>query len=442
LLVAMLAGGPTWPGASIAAEQTKPERENVRLAQKQFRSPNIADRLEAVKRLRDAPAQDAVKIVAPYGLGDPAEEVRRAAYDVLLTWRNDRQASQYLLKTLDKEIRAKQRNILLIAPLTAVLLASDLPETRKEIDSLLNDYVAASPDGAMAIIIVADELGKQGDRQALASLLKMTKLKCFDDTFACRRAIVQAIIPIRLPEAVEALIALLPKVDGEVRADIVRRLAAISGQAQLTDGKVWQKWWEKSRESLKFPASDAKTPFAADEAAAGPSYYGLAIHARRMVFVIDISGSMEGLRLAAAKRELAQAIDGLPENAAFGIVAFSTKALVWRPNLVPASQNAKQAAKSFVYTLRAGGVTAAYDALEAAFRFDAEAVYFLSDGQPNAGKIPAPAAIASAITQANRARRISVYAIGIAPGLPGSPLDVFLKTLAEQNFGVYRRVDQ
>ena len=41
-----------------------------------------------------------------------------------------------------------------------------------------------------------------------------------------------------------------------------------------------------------------------------------------------------------------------------------------------------------------------------------------------------------------RNRRISIYSIGIAPGLPGSSLELFMKTLAEQNFGQFRRVDQ
>ncbi len=351
-LAATLIAGAAWPATAFGADQSKPDRENIRLAQKQIHSPNIAERLEGIKLLRDAPAQDAVKLVVPFGLGDSAEEVRRAAYDILLTWRHDRQISQYLLKTLEKETRAKKRNIMLIAPLIAVLLASELPETREELDNLLNAYLAASPEGVAAIIIVADELGKQGDQQALASLEKMTKLKCFSSSFACRRAVVQAMILIRLPEAVEALITLLPDVDGEVRGDVVRHLAAISGQAQISDGKVWQKWWEKNRESFKFPAGDVKTPFAISATLGEPSYYGLAIHARRMVFVLDISGSMEGLRLMAAKRELVQAIDGLPNDAAFSIVVFSDKALTWRPNLMPATPNAKQAAKNFVYTLR------------------------------------------------------------------------------------------
>ncbi len=77
-----------------------------------------------------------------------------------------------------------------------------------------------------------------------------------------------------------------------------------------------------------------------------------------------------------------------------------------------------------------------------AFRFDAEAVYFLSDGAPNCGTIPEPTAIVDAVTRANRVRRISLNCLGILAGEVGGPLDQFMQTLAKQNFGEYRRVDQ
>ncbi len=269
----------------------------------------------------------------------------------------------------------------------------------------------------------------------------MTKLKCFSETFACRRAVVQAIVAVRRPEAVESLIALLPEVDGEVRGDVLRHLAALSGQWHGTDANAWRHWWETHKEHFEFPRPEPGSS-AAKASPGTPLFYGLAIQARRMVFVIDVSGSMAGMRLATAKRELMQAINGLPGESAFSVVAFSDQTTVWRKKLMPATLETQRAADRFVYGLRPGGDTAAYDALEAAFRFDAEAIYFLSDGEPNAGKIPLPAAIVAAVT-AGQPHPPDVHLYDRhCPRAPGQPLDTFLKTLAEQNFGVYRRVDQ
>ncbi len=234
----------------------------------------------------------------------------------------------------------------------------------------------------------------------------------------------------------------MPGIDGECRGDVAQHLTEVTGEAFWTNSEAWQTWWKGHKDRFEFPPKPAKDPSAAAARAGTPSYYGMAIQARRMVFVIDISGSMKGPRITSAKRELTSAIDGLPAEASFNIVAFNHEVLVWQRNLMPATAAAKQTAKQFVYLLRAGSDTAAYDALEAAFRFDAEAVYFLSDGEPNAGKIAAPQAILAAVAEANFTRRISIYTIGIAPGPPGGPLDSFMKSLAEQNYGAYRRVEQ
>jgi hypothetical protein len=235
---------------------------------------------------------------------------------------------------------------------------------------------------------------------------------------------------------------LLPKLNGEVCGDVVRHLTRISGAHLGSNLNAWRDWWKEHKEGFEFPARDSEAPLDASAAPKSTSYYyGLSLAARRIVFVLDTSGSMEGPRLQAAKHELAKAIDGLDEEVSFSIVIFNNLVTVWQRGLMPAKPSIKRAAAQFIYARRAGGQTAAYDALQAAFQFDAEAVYFLSDGAPNVGKLVAPADIVAAVCRANRSRRISVYAIGIAPGPPGEPFDLFLRTLAEQNFGVYRRID-
>ena len=122
-------------------------------------------------------------------------------------------------------------------------------------------------------------------------------------------------------------------------------------------------------------------------------------------------------------------------------MVFNSDVSIWQRQLVPADATQKRAAAAYVNLQDVHSSTASYDALEAAFHFDTEAIYFLSDGAPNGGKIAAPVDIVAAITAANQSRRISIYTIGIGAGFPGSPLDVFLKTLAEKNLGLYRRVD-
>ena len=416
LAMMLVCGGG--PAVAVAADGNRVEASELRIAQRQVRSPIVAQRVEGIERLRDTPGVEAARVIVPLGLVDSAPEVRRAAYKTLLAWKDDPQVGPFLLKALNKATRAKGgKGPSCAVPLVAILLGSQVPEVQQGLSKLLDVIVPGSPEGVATVLAVADELGAMGDRQSLVSLRKMTRLKCFSETFACRRAVVQAIVAVRLPEAVEALIALLPEVDGEVRGDVLRHLAALSGQWHGTDAKAWRHWWETHKEHFEFPRLEPGSS-AAKASPGAPSFYGLAIQARRMVFVIDVSGSMAGARLAAAKRELMQAIDGLPAESAFNVVAFSNQTTVWRKKLMPATLETQRAADRFVYGLRPGGDTAAYDALEAAFRFDAEAIYFLSDGEPNAGTIPLPAAIVAAVTQANRTRRMSIYTIGIAPGRP------------------------
>jgi Ca-activated chloride channel family protein len=160
------------------------------------------------------------------------------------------------------------------------------------------------------------------------------------------------------------------------------------------------------------------------------------------VFVLDTSGSMTGGRLEAAKRELISAINGLGDRVQFGLVVFNTKVGAWQKQLAPADARSKQAAAGFINRLPAQGTTASYDALELAFQFDAEAIYFLTDGVPNGGKVDGPEEIINLISRGNSTRRESIYTIGIGVGPEGSPFEWFLKTLAERNYGAFRRVDQ
>ena len=91
-----------------------------------------------------------------------------------------------------------------------MLLASDTPETQHDFRELLDGSMTTAHGATLVLLNVADAWGNQGDLEALAALRRMSKLKYFADVFACRRAVVQAMTMIRLPEAIDALVALQP----------------------------------------------------------------------------------------------------------------------------------------------------------------------------------------------------------------------------------------
>ena len=439
-LILLAFGGRPVPAQ--APDTAKPERSGSRATQRQLHSRSTADRVDAVRQLAQFPPLEGAKLAVQVGLADREVNVRRAAYETLLDWKDDAQVDDFLLKNLKRDATPGKGSVLTTVPVLAVLLASDLPETQERLRKLLETWLAKSNAGVVAVVAVADEMGFRADAPSLATLKKLARQRCFADFFACRRAVVQALIRFRTTESVDALLKLLPKLDGEVRGDVVRYLEEISHERFEYDVKAWRAWWKEHSQGFKFPQGGVAMVGRMEIPQGGSSYYGLPLYARRVVFVIDISGSMAGPRLAMAQRELTSVVGGLPEDASLGLVAFSTQVLPWRKELAAATRANKQDAFRFIKLLVARGSTATYDALEVAFRYDAEAIYLLSDGEPNHGKIVNPAGIIMAISGANRGRRLSIYTIGIAPGAAEGANESFMKTLAEENFGLYKRVDE
>lgn len=171
----------------------------------------------------------------------------------------------------------------------------------------------------------------------------------------------------------------------------------------------------------------------------GTVYYGIPICAKKVVFVLDTSGSMRGEPIEAAKRALIDAVKKLPADVRFDIVMFDSKADAWKPELVLATTQAKQQAAEAVLARGLGRRTASHAALDATFTLDPEAIYFLSDGAPTDGN---PPQIVEALSAKNRTRRVSIHTIGVGTDRAEAvALAQFMKSLAEANWGEYKAVD-
>lgn len=217
------------------------------------------------------------------------------------------------------------------------------------------------------------------------------------------------------------------------------------------------------------------------------TYYGIKTASKRICFLIDISGSMEGktevtlqekvvaeaaekageelgekvggkagkflgtqlskelTKLAKAKKELIPAIRGLSGDTYFTVIAFEAGLKAWKPALVQATTTNKNLAIIFVNGLKSGGGTNIYEALEKAFALagngatdttqtlGVEAVFLLTDGEPSAGAITSTSGILQKVAEWNPLHRIVINTIGLGKDQDES----FLMSLASQNSGQY-----
>jgi VWA domain-containing protein len=424
--------------AKHEAAQFKAARLEI---QRNLRSKDADVRVKAIRQLQAYPLVEAAKLAMGTGFNDESQQVRAATYETLLKFSASQEICDYFLDLLHRQARRGDLTEKSV-PMLAALLASPVDEIDLGTRDLLDSVLYKNKQGELFVTELADQLGAHSSDDSVPPLIKLSKSQLFANHFGVRRAVVDALVRLDRLSAVAELIRFLADVHGEARADILKYLTAITGQNFLNDSKAWAVWWRQNQDTFVLPPPNARVVAQIAEPDTA-YYYGLPIYAQKLVFVLDTSGSMSQFnRLEAAKRELSDAIRGLNEESQFAIVIFNNSVDVWQHKLVPANALNKRVATAYVQSQMARLNTASYDALEAAFSFDAEAIFFLSDGEPTSGKFVAPVDIINVISVQNRSRRESIYTIGLAPGLPESPLEWFMKTLAEQNAGQYRRVDK
>jgi len=309
-----------------------------------------------------------------------------------------------------------------------------------------------------------------------------------DDVWQVRASAVAALGVVRRRESIPLLIERMGLEEGRLVADIGHALEEITGRGFGQRLESWQKFWATFGERFQIPTDAELAKLREAQAKSREkyvppgtvSYHGIDSPSRRILFVIDVSGSMESevvererfesgdypsmLRIDIVKTELMRTIENLESYVEFNVLAFATDVKSWKKDLVPANVLSKSSAVEWVGRLeaiggaskedlaRAGlvgsanleaGKTNTYAALMAALGVEpgakrdeysvaVDTVFFLSDGRPSHGDYVDTDDILREVRNANQARKVVIHTIAL-----GEFQKEFMRQLAGENGGVF-----
>ncbi len=164
---------------------------------------------------------------------------------------------------------------------------------------------------------------------------------------------------------------------------------------------------------------------------------------KRIVFVVDATGTMLGLKFKLAQKQTAMAIDALSPDDRFNIIFFrgGDNDDEWRhpfsPKLQAASEENKAKARKFIdATEVVGKGTNPMPALRLAFQQRPDAIEFLTDGQFD--NVISYEGVIAEIGQMNRQRRTQLNTTAFMSDDPRG--EEVLQTLARQHDGRFIKV--
>jgi len=140
----------------------------------------------------------------------------------------------------------------------------------------------------------------------------------------------------------------------------------------------------------------------------------------RTLFIVDVSGSMDGPSIEQARQALLAALDRLRPEDSFNIIQFNDRSAPYRDGFEPAVPSRLAEARTWVRGLRAAGGTEILAALRLGMRLTAadgsrqvKRIVLITDGAVNGEE-----EMVSEVTRALGDARLNVVGIGAAPNRP------------------------
>lgn len=378
---------------------------------------------------------------------------------------NSRKAVKWIIKLLEKSKGSSEVFSAAERGFDGMSDKGALKEMRSEIRKSKDWHTRAM------LINVARKRGKPDDHEALIKAIT-------DKNAIVATNAIRALCGARVESAVEPMIEAMEKLDSNREppwAELRLSLGELFAK-ELEAGADYRSWWTvlKGKGGLKAVSESDREAFRRDAAAAkraerggmssAVKLFGSEIVCSRIVFILDVSGSMRTidpddgrvsepqgsvakgppdpnkpdprLRIERAKRELIRVIKALPASTHVNIMAYSTSVSLWKvEGLHKLTAKNKTDAVEFISKFQAKGVTATDAALRSAFKISgARCFYLLSDGKPSMGEgadIP-PQSIHDLVEAENKVLKIRIFTLGFR----GADT-AFMRELAKQTGGKY-----
>jgi hypothetical protein len=347
-----------------------------------------------------------------------------------------------------KHLSPEEVNEIFDASKKAIIQAKD-PKAHKFVFESLKTH----KDWKVREVLVDAIATKQGDDADDALVIAVS-----DKVSTVAGTAIRALAARRCPKAFDAIIAVLEKTEkkrDEPWLDAQSALVSMTGNKDIAKSADWKNWWKSNKETYDPKKVPTGTHGVGETVAReAPKLFGLEVLSKRVVFILDVSGSMtikdtppengkrgksmepgdpgygdtpiECMRMKRLQDAMEKCIEQLPEDARFSIVTFSSQVIMWKQELVPANAKNKAEAIEFSKGMHAEGYTWTDTALERAFDFaDANTFYLFTDGIPQRGKNPdgSPQMIPhqevlDKTIEWNRIRKVKINCIGIGEADP------------------------
>jgi len=403
--------------------------------------PTPVARREAAEALSRA-EEDVARWAEAVDLGEAAREILARGFGALLSFLGPPERDEAIgsaVRRLRSDVSFSARQTLL----EALGLASSGPATHAMLRRLGEER------DPRLLVLGLEALRRGADSRAIAPVAPLLR----HPSWSVRAAAADVLGSIGEALAVPFLLEALRSEEGRLREDFGDALNRITGQRFAPDYDFWAAWWGRHAEGGIPEVLPESAPARVDPSV----FYGIRTWSNRIVFVLDVSGSMlepagtaspgrrsSTRKIDVARREFTRAMAPLDDRGRFGVLLYSGIVFPFADRAEPALRERKDQAIAFVESTAVGGGTNLSDALEEALLLagggvyerprdpEADTIFLLTDGFPTAGRLQAPEAIVREIRRVVRTSRIVVHCVGT-----GSHDRGFLRALAQATGGQF-----